>query len=284
MIPSVSISCCITQTPEGEAIFFNRSKFSLVHKDAVVLREYVQQSPDCRDLLSLHPLILENLLKRHNILQTVFLRCTECPSRFLLVANTHLYFHPMGDHIRLLQVEISLRYLANTLQSLGERVSKDAHIAVVFCGDFNSCPCTAAYDYLLNGKVSRDHPEWQLYRMTEVPQCSCNHRSLNIIHEDGEHQIESYSTSDTSEEPTAGLDLKHSFNFSNSCGTRCATNVTLGWTGVIDYIFIDASSLNTQRVVPFPPAEQLTEHVALPSINFPSDHIALVTDLAWRTH
>ena len=256
-------------------------------EEAIVFREFVQECHKCRDILSLHPLILNNLLKRHNILQTVLLRSIECPSRYLMVANTHFYFHPMGDHIRLLQVAISLRYLENRLQSIKKTIGKDAHVAVVFCGDFNSCPCTAAYNYMVNSIIGRNHPDWQLFYKTEIQPCSCNHRVLNVIHEyddddGGGHWIES-SAEMSSQQSTVGLDLRHIFNFSNSCGTRHATNITLGWTGVIDYIFIDSDWLSTQRVMPFPPAEHLTEHVALPSINFPSDHIALVTDLTWKT-
>lgn len=272
------------QTPEGEAIFFNRCKFLPVSEEAVALRDFVQQSPSCIAFLSLHPLILNNLLKRHNILQVAFLQSTECRTRYLLVANTHLYFHPMGDHIRLLQVAISLKYIETELETFRQKVEKDAHIAVVFCGDFNSCPCTAAYNYILTGSVSKNHPDWQVYNMTEVPQCSCNHRVLNVIHEDDGHWLEeTQSSSSTDQDMSIGLDLKHSLHFSNSCGTKYATNVTLGWTGVIDYIFVDSDSLGTQRMIPLPPAEQLTEHVALPSINFPSDHIALVADLIWKT-
>ena len=200
----------------------------------------------------------------------------------MLVANTHLYFHPLGDYIRLLQVEICIRYLETVLEVFRQTVVKDGCIAVVFCGDFNSCPCTAAYNYMLSGSVSRSHPDWQLYSVTEVPQCSCNHRVLNIIHEEDEHEMEVQMVTSASEESSVGLDLKHDLHFTNSCGTKYATNVTLGWTGTIDYIFTDADNIRTQRVVPFPQAEQLTEHVALPSVNFPSDHIALVTDLTWH--
>ena len=251
----------------------------------MVLRKFVQQSAGCRPLLSLHPLILDNLLKRHNILQTAFLQSNERPDRYLLVANTHLYFHPMGDHIRLLQVEISLKYLESALENFRERVGKDAHVAVMFCGDFNSCPCTAAYNYMLSGKVSKSHPDWQVYRLTEIPRCSCNHRVLNVIHEDDQDYLESQLTVDsvTNHESSFGLDLRHGLHMSNACGTKYATNVTLGWTGVIDYILIDSDCLSTQRVIPMPPAAQLTEHVALPSVNFPSDHVALVADLKWQT-
>ena len=272
------------KTPEGEAIFFNSSKFSLLQEDAVVLREFVNQSPNCRDILSLDPLILTDLLKRHNILQWVLLQSTEIPNSYILVANTHLYFHPMGDHIRLLQVAIGLKILESKLHEYQHQLGEGARIAVVFCGDFNSCPCTAAYSYVLSGSVDMSHPDWQLYRATQPPQCSCNHRALNVIHEaESDQWAGPQSAEPTTGEFSTGLNLRHSFKFSNVCGTRHATNVTLGWTGVIDYIFADSKQLETLRCVPFPAPEHLTEHIALPSVNFASDHVALVADLTWMS-
>ena len=35
------------------------------------------------------------------------------------------------------------------------------------------------------------------------------------------------------------------------------------------------------QVVPLPSLEEVTRHCALPSIVFPSDHIALIADLKW---
>ena len=278
------------QVQEGEAIFFNSSKFSLVSEEVVVLRQFVHQHPGCQHLLSLHPLILNNLLKRHNILQVAFLKVKEYPGHYLCVANTHLFYHPMGDHIRLLQVEICIKFLESAMEKFRQKVGMDAQVAVTFCGDFNSCPCIAAYNYILSGVVSKEHPDWQVYRMTEIPPCNCDHKSLNVIHEDDEHQLEAElqaleETDDdgASSEAVDRLDLKHGFHFSNACGTTHATNITISWKGVLDYIFIDSDHLAVDRMIPLPPDEQLTEFVALPSIYFPSDHVALVVDLKWKS-
>ena len=272
------------RTPEGEAVFFNRSKFSLVCEEVAVLREFVQESPNCRDILSLHPLIVTDLLKRHNILQLVLLQSNEIPNSYVLVANTHLYFHPMADHIRLLQVAITLRIIELKLGQYRQTFGSGARVAVVLCGDLNSCPRTGAYHYITRGSVSGSHPDWQLYQATEVAQCSCNHRALNVIHEDNGQWVEPQPAAAVSNtDSCTGLDLRHSLHFSNVCGTKFSTNITLGWTGVIDYIFIDSDWLGTLRFVPFPSPEHLTEHVALPSVNFPSDHLPLVADLTWTT-
>ena len=270
-------------------MFYNTSKFLLISEDAVVLREFVLNDPSCRHILSLHPLILDNLLKRHNILQVVFLECRAFPGRYLCVANTHLFYHPMADHIRLLQVEISLKYIESAVELFRQRdgVGGNSQIAIMLMGDFNSCPCIASYNYILDGVVSREHRDWQVCRMDQSPPCNCDHKSLNIIHADNEHQLEvDLKGFDENEfennEFIIGLDLKHGLHFTNATGTTHATNITLSWKGVLDYIFIDSEHLKVDRVIPLPSDEQLTESVALPSTYFPSDHVALVVDVVWK--
>ena len=268
-------------------MFYNTSKFLLISEDAVVLREFVLKDPSCRHILSLHPLVLNNLLKRHNILQVVFLEDRAFPGRYLCVANTHLFYHPMGDHIRLLQVEIALKYIEGAVQLFRQRdgVGGNSQIAIMLMGDFNSCPCIAAYNYILDGVVPREHWDWQVCRMDRPPLCSCDHKSLNIIREDGEHQLDFKGFDENefkNDELIVGLDLKHGLHFTNATGTTHATNITLSWKGVLDYIFIDSERLKVDRVIPLPSDEQLTESVALPSIYFPSDHVALGVDVVWK--
>ena len=36
------------------------------------------------------------------------------------------------------------------------------------------------------------------------------------------------------------------------------------------------------QVIPFPMKEDITKNIAIPSVVFPSDHIALVADLVWK--
>ncbi|KAK7200750.1 Endonuclease/Exonuclease/phosphatase family [Novymonas esmeraldas] len=59
------------------------------------------------------------------------------------------------------------------------------------------------------------------------------------------------------------------------------TNFTLTFREVIDYIFFSEDSLEVLRTVPIPPEEELTENFALPNKKYPSDHVALIADLAF---
>lgn len=85
-----------------------------------------------------------------------------------------------------------------------------------------------------------------------------------------------------SDEVVDGIPLKHNLSFSSACGTPIYTNYVLGFNGCLDYIFYDNRNLQVKEVVPFPIHEKIIEHVALPNIVFPSDHIALVCTLLWK--
>ena len=260
------------------------------------LSEFFQSDPSCSRLhegLKDAPYFFREVTKKHNIVLAVFLRSLEMPEHYLLVATTHLYYHPKGDHVRLVQVAIVLNFLRTKLDNFHHSVGSHAKVATILCGDFNSCQCIAAYDYMVKGHVSRHHRDWMVYKLSEVPHCNCDSKQPLMQ--------EASSSSDESEEeqesvlperlherrPSTvdnfkGLDLKHSFHFQNVYGSSHYTNFTEGYSGVLDYIFIDLDHLSVSRVVPFPSHEEVTEFVALPSVYFPSDHLALISDLRWK--
>ena len=60
------------------------------------------------------------------------------------------------------------------------------------------------------------------------------------------------------------------------------THVVPRYATSIDWICVDAERLEVVGVAPRPPLQELTRDVAMPSAEWPSDHISLVADLAWR--
>ena len=66
------------------------------------------------------------------------------------------------------------------------------------------------------------------------------------------------------------------------------THYIVGFKATIDHILLSCpetskfcSVLRPKRHAPIPSVEEVTEHQAMPSPNFPSDHISLVCDLEW---
>ena len=114
---------------------------------------------------------MNDVKKKHSIILVALLRSVQLPNRYLLVANTHLYYHPKGDSVRLAQMAIMLNYLRTRVQKFSKILGGEATIATVVGSDLNSCPCIAAYQYLVSGRVGQDHPDWMVYKLDFIPRC-----------------------------------------------------------------------------------------------------------------
>ncbi|CAG0878630.1 unnamed protein product, partial [Darwinula stevensoni] len=196
---------------EGLAVFFQNSKFRLVGEHSFSLSEELQTNPVLDDLFSVlqrNQKLLERALQRTTTFQVVLLESVKVKGKYLFVGNTHLYFHPDADHIRLIQAATCMRLI-------------EALIAEKFSG------------------------------VNEEESCD-------------------------------GIDLTQPFPFASACGTPAYTNFTKGFNGCLDYIFYQKDRLTVEEVIPFPSHEDVTEHGALPSVTFPSDHLALIAQLAFK--
>lgn len=101
---------------------------------------------------------LKRILQRTTILQLVELE-ELASGRRLVMANTHLYFHPNADHIRLVQSIAGLR-LAQHLASNSKDQGNLDGAALVFCGDFNSCPGSGVFELMTLQRIDEDNEAW----------------------------------------------------------------------------------------------------------------------------
>ncbi|XP_022672712.1 2',5'-phosphodiesterase 12-like, partial [Varroa destructor] len=109
---------------EGCAVFYRKSKFSLTESNRDVLSEKIEEKEclaDIRCVVEKNLKLKDRLRNRSTVLQRVLLRHVES-KREILVCNTHLYFHPDADHIRLLQAYISVRLAEEQLRKVDEKV------------------------------------------------------------------------------------------------------------------------------------------------------------------
>jgi mRNA deadenylase 3'-5' endonuclease subunit Ccr4 len=80
----------------------------------------------------------------------------------LIIANTHLYYHPEYENLRLLQA----RYM---LQNAEEFKSQSTYKSVnmILCGDFNSFPYGSVYNYIVQGRSEKKAQEAQQKLLVE---------------------------------------------------------------------------------------------------------------------
>ncbi|TMS19828.1 2',5'-phosphodiesterase 12 [Larimichthys crocea] len=231
---------------EGLATFYRRSKFQLLSRHDIVLNEALTCDPIHSALLekvSANSALKDKVMLRSTALQVSVLEDLNKPGRKVCVANTHLYWHPKGGNVRLVQMGVALQHLSHVISEIAPGAP------LVFCGDFNSSPDSGVFQLVSEALVPQQHADWS----SSGPEESCT------------------------------MELLSSFPpMLSACSQPAYTNYVGGFHGCLDYIFIQPDSMQVEQVIPLPSHQEVTTYEALPSVAHPSDHIALICDLRWN--
>lgn len=262
---------------EGCALFWSLKKFQRVADDECktfalgkLLARYeapLQRDLDWKphanvitDLFTKRPDLLDIVKKKlGHIVQMVHLRDSE--GNPLIVANTHLFFHPFAPHIRVLQLFAIAHQI--TIEQGAEQ------IPFIFCGDLNTSlqHCAALW---MNRHVPKNHRD---YRMC-----------LNTFSWGQERSRPSEKKFD---DDFPEMTLPLSFPEVGTAYPDCPdfTHYVAGFKGTLDHILMtptaQSGELRFRRQAEMPTLAQVTRDTAMPSPSFPSDHVAVVADLEW---
>ena len=243
-------------------------------------------------LLGAHPAMVTAMGRVNTVAQLAVLLpvkrsgdCERLPP--LLVANTHLFFHPGAPHIRILQTDALLRAAA----CMRRRWDAEAQLSLVLCGDLNAEPHDGAVEYLTAGHLDASHQDWDAcasFTFEPLPEAGAMHRGA---------PPQSHSNLAPSEPLPSGFDLPrdeagfgcaadaggaalaHPFGpLQSGCGEQAFTNYVGGFVAVLDYILHDATLVSV-AAAQAPSVGDVTRQTALPNAQFPSDHLPQVCDL-----
>ncbi|CAK9105079.1 unnamed protein product [Durusdinium trenchii] len=226
------------------------------------------------------------LNKMTSVAQAVLLRDLQ-NGRLLLVANTHLYYHPKGNHIRLLQLYSLLKVLAETVTK--HESEQGEAVSLVVLGDLNARkgnfgprdqgqPPQAAYRMIRDGFINSDDTDWRHSLWSQEDEADTTHSTPDV---NG-----GYSRSLTCPAENLGvealrMDLKLPWPLIDPNDHLEVTNFTADFQECLDYTLLDARCLKATRTFEAPPLECLRRHTALPSDDFPSDHLPVVVEITY---
>lgn len=166
----------------------------------------------------------------------------------LCVVNTHVLCDPGSADVKLWQA-----YLL--LQTLKQMPTKN--MPLLICGDFNSTPESAVYEYMRKGSVREDHEDLRI-----DPCGLLKHLALEFSLE---HQLNIA----TAYETCSGSEASY-------------TNYTEDFKGTLDYIWFSSATLAVLAISQVDDESQLAQETALPSSTRPSDHVSLVATFMFR--
>ncbi|KAJ8019825.1 2',5'-phosphodiesterase 12 [Holothuria leucospilota] len=243
--------CCKTRgVAEGEAIFFQNDRYKLLGSHDIVVNEKLKTDSANEDLLTViskSSQFLESISNKSTVAQVMVLDDTQIPNKKVIVANTHLYFHPNANHVRMIQVAVILRHMQQLMEVYKEQ-DPDACISLLLIGDLNSSKWSGVYELISTGRVPVNSINW---------------------------------FTGGKEEYCGGMELTHDLNLQSACPDVPYTNFVPAFIDTIDHIVFSVDTIGIHRVVPMPSHEEVTRYTALPNEVFPSDHLALVCDLQW---
>ena len=260
---------------EGVSTLFDSTRFELVEKiDTVLGGEDIMKGLESRRtelwveglykyMTEDVPKCAEVLEKTATVAQIVALRDLLNPSEVTVVGNTHLWFHPKGSHIRVIQLHI----LLHIMRGLGEKLGEGVTVKYIVCGDLNCQAKSAPHRFMVSGGLPVEHPAWGA-----AP-------GFDFTRWDFDGEVVAAEETCTIEDPLPGPALTHPLGLQDATPDFPFTNYTPGFTGRLDYI-LHSKGWSVSHVQPLPSTTLLAkEGGGIPSSLFPSDHLPVCVDL-----
>lgn len=233
-----------------------------------------------RALIAEHAELEEVLMRRvGTVAQAVVLRVRAGGDgqRRLVVGNTHLFFHPQADHVRLLQVHALLSAIARLKRELAAAHGRaPAHL---LCGDLNSCPRSGAVQLLADGHVPAEHEAWaDLHTFAWGDRGALEPPSAPPRAGGGGTEL----TPPPAVRAPAGIGRHFA-----ATGMPAFTNFVPGFVECLDYVWASADDFappEPSDAAPTPTRADIEADgsVALPAPPWPSDHVSVACELRLR--
>eukprot|EP00927_Polykrikos_kofoidii_P060512 TRINITY_DN55470_c0_g1_i1.p1 TRINITY_DN55470_c0_g1~~TRINITY_DN55470_c0_g1_i1.p1 ORF type:complete len:652 (+),score=101.24 TRINITY_DN55470_c0_g1_i1:42-1958(+) len=160
------------------------------------------------------------------------------------IINTHILADPGFTDVKLWQAHLLLKSLEQFQQK---------NMPFLICGDFNSTPDSAVYEYLREGSVNPNH------RDLRTDPCGLL-KNLPMGH---------------------SMSMSTAYKICNGWEAEY-TNYTEEFKGTLDYIWFTSDTLAVLAVSQVDDEQQLSQETALPSSTRPSDHVSLVATFMFR--
>lgn len=252
---------------DGCAIFYKNSKFVLIKEQLVEFNQMAIEHANG------HEDMLNRVMTKDNIALAALLQTKEAcwengvppdPSQVaqpILVCSAHIHWDPEFCDVKLIQTMMLMEQLRQVVESCGHSLrpghKKDGNVQLLLCADFNSLPDSGVIEFINNGKVAVNHPEFK-----DIGYKECLLKMLSHTNNDQQ--------------------FTHAFQLSSAYSSELMpyTNFTFDFKGIIDYIFFPKGTMKPLGILGPLSEEWLKECkiVGCPHPHIPSDHFPLLVE------
>lgn len=240
---------------DGVGIFVNKARFDVLSHREIIFRDYILLHKRRFDFT---PDFTDRVVLRNTVGLLLKLR-DKISDKTVYVTNTHLYWLPKFNDVKLLQTKLLLNELRRFIQ---QEHSSTEKANIIMCGDFNSTPDLLVYKYLKGIDVDLEKsPEFRGYDYGQFF--------------DGEKCCKKLRN-DVSVSSAYGALLEN-----ESSERLDFTSFTRSLTAVLDHIWFSSNNLQVCKVLGKVDSSYSGKALGFPDKQFPSDHIPLVAELSY---
>lgn len=240
---------------DGVGVFVNSERFDILDHMQINYGHYVSEHPDRFDITDD---ITSRVIPRNTV--GIILKLWDRKvQKVVYVTNTHLYWLPKFNDVKVIQTKI----LLNELSRFVDKDNQEEDPCIIMCGDFNSTPNLLVYELLKEGKIKIDNA-------TEFEGFDYGHKL------DGELLESKVVRSPFDLTSAYGSllkdDLAEKLEF---------TSYSKDLVAVLDHIWFSSANLEVNRVLGKVETKYSAKSAGFPDRQFPSDHIPLVSEISY---
>ncbi len=231
---------------DGCATFYKRSKFILKDSHTVEFQIVAARKDDLRKTEDVY----NRVMIKDNIAVLTLLEHVET-RQHVLIGNVHLHWDPQYRDVKVVQTAMLMEEVENFLNKHfggldgSRKGNSSVPCSVILCGDYNSMADSGVVEFLLNGNLPPNHPDF-------------NGRTYG-----------NYTTK--------GLSHSLSMKSAYPSSTLPLSNYTPFFSGVIDHIFYSGGLMHCIGILGGLDDYYLNRTVGFPNWHHPSDHIPLLS-------
>lgn len=240
---------------DGVGIFINTKRFKLVSLHGVNFGKYVTANPEKFDITK----DIEARLVPRNTVAAILHLQDKLSGENVFVSNTHLYWLPLYNDVKVMQTKILLNALDRLISS-----TRVKNPRVIMCGDFNSTPELLVFRLLKEGFVSMDDTK----DFTDYDYGS---------QVDGESLANRQIINPFSLAPVYGPLLNDSNNEKLEF-----TSYTKRFPLILDHIWCSTEGLRVNSLLGKVDSNYCENAAGFPDNYFPSDHIPLISKISYE--
>lgn len=257
---------------DGCSLFVSKKKFNLIEYENCEFNTIVR-NPELKNIYDIFIKLsddLDEIIKEIKTVYQIGIFMHNTSQNIFIIANTHLYFHSLAQHIRVIQVYCILHILEK-IKNKYKNKYKNKEIYVILNGDFNTNFESEVFSFVQGDDIMENSKLWENSKLFKKEYDDLNKYPtlFNIENNSNDQKINGLYLNRKNFLPLYSAYKKVDIPY---------TNWNNNFIDVLDYIFL-SPELKVKRVLKGMDKHLFDQYKGVVSPFNPSDHLSIAAEI-----